>query len=368
MRHSHVPFAPLYTHNHEVTMFRAINHVMTSTDSEACRAVDTHRRRSRRIPLAAALLLSGAAGCAMEEATAGDEPLAFEPGIVERLGSEFSTDGEALATIEVPQGPTLHFIALGDSGAGDASVGVVEIGRVDGYRLDNAFGLDTANAREIFHAVTDAEVAEPELLTKLFPEPQLGARGWFLDAIESDTLVTTKLASCQSASFVSSFEAWNPDINDGAGYDIETQPYNDGNWSQSDPFAAGGCAYSGLPCMYEWESTPGNYYTVYNVDRYKTRVRVCDLQYRSTISYQGTWQDVGPVIAFRYQQGGNSSTGTAFSQDIDSTTAEGYYWQWLWSGSASPDTNNDYDWKTQVDLAWKFDEYSIGYAWKHEGW
>jgi hypothetical protein len=145
-------------------------------------------------------------------------------------------------------------------------VGVVEIGRVDGYRLDNAFGLDTANAREIFHAVTGAEDAEPELLTKLFPEPQLGARGWFLDAIESDTLVTTKLASCQSANFVSSFEAWNPDI-------------NDGNWTQSDPFAAGGCAYSGLPCMYEWESTPGNY------------------------------------------------------------------------------------WKTQVDLAWKFDEYSIGYAW-----
>jgi hypothetical protein len=280
--------------------------------------------------------------------------------------ASFDTDGTLLATVELG-GTLLHFIALEDS-SGHFTVGVLESAPAAGHRIDLEPMLADASPREIFHAITRADVDEPALLAELFSEPTLGPRGWHLSAVERGAVSVPKSQICKSTTFRSAFEAWHPYINIKA-YDIETSPSSGSSrWSQSDPFAAGGCSYSGYPCMYKWSRT-GDYYSANNVDRYKTRVAVCKTQTRTTICHQAQcYSDTGPIITFSYRKGDNTSTGIAFSKDLDSATAEGRYWSWYWNGNSSGGIAANWDWKTGVDWAWTYDRFSIGVAWANEGW
>ena len=185
--------------------------------------------------------------------------------------------------------------------------------------------LADANPREVFHAVTRDGVPEPPLLAAMFPEPALGQRGWFLDAIEGGRLIIPR-TSCNSSTFRSHFQSWHSYINDVVYVDANTSPPGP-RWSESDPFAAGGCAYSGHPCMYRWNRT-NSYYTYSNVDRYKSRVHICQLQPRTTVCHQSVcYNDLGPYLTFSYRTGNNASTGIAFSENLDSKTATGRYAQ-----------------------------------------
>ena len=323
--------------------------------------------KSHRV-LAAVAVACAYVGCVDEQMAApeGEPSDHGAPDIIEAASPIAGplTDGEVIADVAY-QDTQLLFIALPDEETGP-TVGVLERGPDTGYRLDLEPALANANPREIFHAVTSEGTDEPPLLTDLYPAPTLGLRGWYLDAIDNGALRATQ-SSCNASTFDSAFQNFQSIINDGVYTDTNTSPPGP-RWSNSDPFAAGGCAYSGYPCLYEW-SRNDDYYTYYNIDRFKTRVHICNLQYRTTICHQGNcYSDVGPYITFFLRRGNNSSTAIAFSDDVDSATSENSYWSWYWHGSSSGGTAANYDWRTDVDWAWNQDEFMIGVAYEHEGW
>lgn len=278
----------------------------------------------------------------------------------------FHTDGEHLVTVELSSGTTLHFIALDDGG--DQAVGIAEVAPASGHRLE-LVGLDQATPREVFHAITREDVAEPALLAALYPPASMGPRGWYVELIDSELVTVPKADMCSTTTFQNEFAAWQSYIDEIVHISLNSSPNGTpAQWDEVDPFAAGGCGYSGLPCLWRWQRTT-DFYTEYNVDRYKTWVAVCNTQTRTNVCHQGAcYGDIGPIIAFRYQRGGNSGTGIAFSDDVDSTTAEGASWRWYWNGSASGGEDANWDWKTDINWAWTLDRFHIGAAAEHEGW
>ncbi len=267
------------------------------------------------------------------------------------------TDGEILAQVEYAPETKAIFIAI-EGEDGEQTVGVLETGRENSPAIHLDEELAGSNPVEIFTAITrDQQV--PELMIELYGEPVEADRGWYLDMIEAGDVVTPRAGMCTNSTFNNSWSSFHNYINDyGAIWNDTTAGASQPNWREVDPFAAGGCNYSGLTCLYEFRRNINDLYTSYNIDQYRTRVAVCDLKYHSTIHYQGSW-NLDTELHFGYKTTNNAGIYTAFERDLVYPSDEGKYWQWVWNSGSSA---ANYDWRTRVRYALAGEDFEIAYG------
>lgn len=253
--------------------------------------------------------------------------------------------GEVISKIAIGKGdrPTeIEFIALPD-GFGGNSVGVLEIHR-GGLGLSDLPRLaESTNPREIFHALAEKGMQEPALLTNSYDAPQLGKAGWGRAALRAmpvsdDQTRAIYNANCSFSGFLNSFNALRPDINstkyqysavdgdhDTAGGDFYTQPWAQTWWLNYASNARG------LP----WNNQYHNY-TFYNVDKFKTRVRVC--KFETGNEFQDRY------VQFRYRSENNVVKAAAYHKELTASDI-GVQFTYIW---APTNGQKNYDWVTLV--------------------
>jgi hypothetical protein len=224
--------------------------------------------------------------------------------------------------------------------SGDYSFGILEENR-------GQMGLDdfptlkrSGNPRELFNAFAKEGELEPALLMERFDAPSLGKAGWANEVVERMPKVdSASRAVCNWNNFKNSFNSYRPDINgtkrwytsvngdhDTAGGDFWTHPWAHTWWLN----------YAANTRLYPWNNQYHNY-GFYNIDKYKTKVKVCIL--KSGNAYQDRY------VAFRFRRE-NNSAGVAYYKELTPSHV-GTTFSWNWPASSSSSQKN-YDWVTLV--------------------
>ncbi len=233
----------------------------------------------------------------------------------------------------------VELIAIPDE-SGDFSFGILEENQGN-IGLDDFPTLKISeNPRELFNAFAAVGALEPAILMHKFAPPKMGKTGWANDLVERMPAVdVASRAACNFASFANSFNSFRPEINGTKRW------YSAVNGSHD---TATGAFYT-HPWAYTWwlnyaanaRTVPWNNqyhnYSFYNIDKYKTRVKVCTLKYGN--SYQDRY------ISFRFRRE-NNSAGVAYFKELTSSNV-GTTYSWYWPASSSSSQKN-YDWVTLV--------------------
>lgn len=226
---------------------------------------------------------------------------------------------------------------------GAYSVGVLEAVPEGGIQLSDIAGLgDQANPREVFQALAGEDAEEPSALAANYPEATLGARGWAVAEALSQrqgslTASNTPFAAgCGWTAFANAFNAFYPEVN-GTKYwysSVSPEHSTTTKWNYQRYANTWRTMHVSNARGSGWSPYVGYNHTFYNVDKYKTKVKVCN------IDNAGTW--IQRSVVFRYRNGSNTSY-VAASVPIDASD-EGTTFSWRWT----PSGNNNYDWATLV--------------------
>lgn len=267
-----------------------------------------------------------------------------EPRAAEDLQTEphaIEMEGELISTIALGRdvkGTTIEFYALPD-GYGGQSVGVLEINRGGVGLADIPLLGSVTNPRELFHAFAEKGVSEPPLLTANYESPKLGKSGWARDVLQRLPVSSDPTrAVCNWGSFANSFDNLRPDINGTKYWYSSVSPLHStsGGWYYSEPYPDTFWKnYASNARGTTWNKW-NHYYTFWNVDKFKTKVRVC--AFESGNAFQDRY------VQFRYRSQNNVVKAAAYTKQL--TTGDiGTTFTWVW---APTNGQHDYDWVTLV--------------------
>lgn len=265
---------------------------------------------------------------------------------VEDIATEAMTDdakGELISTINLGNGKNatkIEFVMLPDGYDGH-SIAVLEINRGGLGISDIATLAHETNPRELFHAFAAEGQVEPPQLSESYSAPQKGRAGWGRKILAEIPIASTRAVSsagCTWASFAASFNSLRPDINgtkywysavdgdhDTADGDYFINPFPSTWWK----------IYASNARSTVWNNQYHNY-TFYNIDKYKSRVRVC--QFETGNEFQDRY------VAFRYRSENNVIRAAAYTHQLESSDL-GVQYTWIW---APTNGQKNYDWVTLV--------------------
>jgi hypothetical protein len=251
--------------------------------------------------------------------------------------------GELISTIALGSGKNatqLKFVMLPD-GYNGHSIGVLEINRGGPGLSDISSLAHETNPRELFHAFASEDQFEPSELSNSYAAPKKGRAGWGLTVLAALPKIDSKAvasAGCNWANFAASFDNLRPDINstkywysavdgdhDTAGGDYFIQPFPSTWWK----------IYASNARSTIWNNQYHNY-TFYNIDKFKSRVRVC--QFETGNEFQDRF------VEFRYRSENNVIRAAAYTHQLDASDL-GVQYTWIW---APTNGQKDYDWVTLV--------------------
>lgn len=251
--------------------------------------------------------------------------------------------GKVISSITLGNGKNatqIDFVMLPDGYDGH-SIGVLEINRGGPGISDITSLAEETNPRELFHAFATEEQIEPHQLSNSYTAPKRGRIGWgrkVLAGIPTASTQAVSSAGCSWSSFTTSFNSLRPDINgtkywysavdgdhDTAGGDYFINPFPSTWWK----------IYASNARSTIWNNQYHNY-TFYNIDKYKSRVRVC--QFETGNEFQDRF------VQFRYRSENNVIRAAAYTHQFDASDL-GVQYTWIW---APTNGQKNYDWVTLV--------------------
>jgi hypothetical protein len=272
-----------------------------------------------------------------------------EPVVTDLRDGELRVEAPVVADLELPRGPRLVFIDLGDPEAAP-EIGVYEYVPAGHLGTADFPELAGAGALELFLAATAADVpVPPRLRAAADARTTPRARGWLIPAVAQGV---APRGICTNSDFMDAVESF--------GYaDLGTPVYRLDKQPDSSVFFEPQ-GYTFLPQNAYWEAyrytVGGNAGSQWsNIDAYYTRVAVCALgAHPNACGSGGCVSHPGPTVNFSYRDDDDQPFGyqTVLNHDFPGTGVVHWHWQ---SGS-------NFDWRTRIDHAAADDSFDIGHA------
>ena len=323
------------------------------------RPAASRRHRTRTVTGASTclVLLLGACGGTPD----GGETTTEQPVAQEASDTAARSGGQAVTTVKLPEGSSFTFITI------EQGIGILAEVAPGAPELASFPLLTEAPLQDIFWALSEPGTEVPEQIVALSePSIDLGPQGWAREAAARGDYVRPR-SHCSNSTFMNvvNSKGYNDSgtpvfrLNQLVGSSAFFVPHVEcfgTNW-------VGGC-----PTFYQYEvnGKDGSYF--YNVDAYYTRVAICGLGQHPTITsnYGTVWNHPGPSIEFWHRREHNAGGWQlSFNKDIPANQV-GWVYAWHWLGNSS--THNNFDWRTQIQLAKPGDYFDIGHAIEHYGW